>query len=319
MTDLETNPPAVARLNRPEAIRSYVAIGDSITEGMEDDSGPGGEYRGFADRLAEHLGTITPDFRYANLGVRGRRMRHIFGEQLDQTLEWKPDLVTVMAGGNDVLRPGNDLDLLAEHFEWGIRRLRDAGIRVVILSGHDTGWIPVLRYYRGRIAVFSMHMRAVAERTGTEIVDLWALNALTDPRAWSEDRLHLNGAGHQIVAARIADLLGFPMGPPESWASPWSTPPQQLPRILRRRENRRWARQYLVPWLRRRAMGRSSGDGRLPKRPRLDYLHDEATRAEIARSLNGSRAHEPVYDSYTPGEKTPVNSPSGTKGPDPVD
>ncbi|WP_159943748.1 MULTISPECIES: SGNH/GDSL hydrolase family protein [unclassified Nocardiopsis] len=296
-----------------------MAIGDSFTEGMEDDSGPGGEYRGFADRLAEHLGTVTPDFRYANLGVRGRRMRHIFGEQLEQTLRWKPDLVTVFAGGNDVLRPGSDLDRLAEHFEWGIRQLRDAGLRVVILSGHDTGWIPVLRYYRGRVAVFSMHMRAVAERTGTEVVDLWALNALADPRAWSEDRLHLNGAGHQIVAARIADLLGFPMGPTEAWTDPWTTPPQQLPSILRRRQTRRWARQHLVPWLRRRALGRSSGDGRQPKRPHLDYLYDEATRAEIARAVAEGRVREAAYNGFDPVGSTPTSSPSGTKGPDPVE
>ncbi|WP_304450912.1 SGNH/GDSL hydrolase family protein [Nocardiopsis sp. YSL2] len=318
MTDLETNPPAAARANRPDTIRSFVAIGDSITEGMEDDSGPGGEYRGFADRLAEHLGSDVPDFRYANLGVRGRRMAHIFGEQLEQTVAWRPDLVTVLAGGNDVLRPGNDLDKLAEQFEAGIRLLCEAGIRVVIISGHDTGWIPVLRYYRGRIAVFSMHMRAVAERTGTEIVDMWALNALTDPRAWSEDRLHLNGAGHQIVAARIADLLGVPMGPRESWTDPWSTPPQQLPAILRRRENRRWARKYGVPWLRRRLMGRSSGDGRLPRRPELDYLHDEATRAEMTRAQQQRREGEPHYNGYAPADgSAATSSPSGTRGPGP--
>ncbi|WP_306368402.1 SGNH/GDSL hydrolase family protein [Nocardiopsis sp. CC223A] len=292
-----------------------MAIGDSITEGMEDDSGPGGQYRGFADRLAEHLGQVTADFRYANLGVRGRRMKHIFGEQLDRTLEWKPDLVTVLAGGNDVLRPGTRLDDIAEEFEQGIRRLCDAGIRTVIISGHDTGWIPVLRYYRGRIAVFSMHMRAIAERTGTEIVDMWALNALTDPRAWSDDRLHLNGTGHQIVAARIADLLGFPMGPRESWTDPWTTPPRQLPAILRRRENRRWARQHLVPWLRRRAMGRSSGDGLLPKRPELDYLNDEETRARIARAIAEGRSPlVPVEDAA----EQPTSSPSGVKGPEPL-
>ena len=291
-----------------------MAIGDSLTEGMEDDSGPGGQYRGFADRLAEHLGRMTPDFRYANLGVRGRRMRHIFGEQLDQTLEWKPDLVTVLAGGNDLLRPGTRLDDIAEEFERGIRSLRDAGIRTVIISGHDTGWIPVLRYYRGRIAVFSMHMRATAERTGTEIIDMWALNALTDPRAWSEDRLHLNGTGHQIVAARIADLLGFPMGPRKSWTDPWNTPPRQLPAILRRRENRRWARQHLVPWLRRRAMGRSSGDGLLPKRPELDYLNDEETRARIARDIAEGRSPLGPVDSTA----DPTSSPSGAKGPEPL-
>lgn len=265
-------------------IRSYMAIGDSLTEGL-DDPGPDGEYRGFADRLAEHLGSAAPGFRYANLAVRGRRMRHIFGEQLEQTLGCAPDLVTVHAGGNDILRPNADLDALAAEFERGIVRLRESGIRVVILSGHDTGWIPVLRVYRGRIAVFSMHLRAIAERTESDIVDLWAMDALNDPRAWSVDRLHLNAHGHRIVAARIADMLGRPMGSREMWARPWSRPPQQLPRILRRRENLRWAREHLVPWLSRRAFGRSSGDGRHPKRPELVELNP-GSKANSHRDAN---------------------------------
>jgi len=257
--------------SHPAVIRSYVAIGDSITEGL-DDPNPDGTYRGFADRLAEHLSTRTPGFRYANLAVRGRRIHHIFGEQLEQTLDFAPDLVTVHAGGNDVLRPNTDLDQLALRYERGIRRLLDAGIRVVMLSGHDTGWVPVLRVYRGRIAVFSMHLRAIAERNGVDIVDLWALDALNDPRAWSVDRLHFNSAGHQIVAARIAELLGHPIGPRELWTNPWPTPHVPLPRVLRRRETRQWALRYLVPWLGRRLMGRSSGDGLLPKRPQLTEL-----------------------------------------------
>nr|WP_082126595.1 SGNH/GDSL hydrolase family protein [Allosalinactinospora lopnorensis] len=268
------NPPEDAQAESPAVIRSYVAIGDSLTEGL-DDLGAAGKYRGFADRLAEHLGAAKPGFRYANLAVRGRRMRHIFGEQLEQTLACAPDLVTVHAGGNDVLRPNADLDALAAEFERGVFLLREAGIRVVVLSGHDTGWIPVLRVYRGRVAVFSMHLRAVAERTGSDIVDLWAMEALNDPRAWSVDRLHFNADGHHIVAARIAEILGHPMGPREIWARPWSTPPRQLPPILRRRENLRWVRQYLVPWISRRALGRSSGDGRLPKRPDLVELSRE--------------------------------------------
>ncbi len=265
------NPPGRAQAESPAVIRSYMAIGDSLTEGLED-VGPDGGYRGFADRLAEHLAEGVPGFRYANLAVRGRRMRHIAGEQLDSVLEQRPDLVTVHAGGNDVLRPNADLDGLAGRLEEAVRRMRAAGVRVVLLSGHDTGWVPVLRIYRGRIAVFSMHLRAIAERTGCDIVDLWSMAALNDPRAWSEDRLHFNGEGHRIVAARIAELLGRPMGPRELWADPWDTPTERLPKILRRREHRRWARTYLVPWLGRRALGRSSGDGRLPKRPHLEEL-----------------------------------------------
>lgn len=276
--ELSHRPPAA----RPAVIRSYVAIGDSLTEGL-DDPGPDGTYQGFADRLAEHLSTLTPGFRYANLAVRGRRIHHIFGEQLEQTLDFAPDLVTVHAGGNDVLRPNTNLDRLARQYERGIRRLLDAGIRVVMLSGHDTGWVPVLRVYRGRIAVFSMHLHAIAQRNGVDIVDLWALESLNDPRAWSVDRLHFNSAGHQIVAARIADLLGHPIGPRELWERPWATPYVPRPRILRRRETRRWAVRFLVPWLGRRLLGRSTGDGRLPKRPHLTELATGLLEAEEHR------------------------------------
>lgn len=274
VTVLETDPPGRSPgEDPPAAIRSLVALGDSFTEGLEDIA-PDGEYRGFADRLAEHLADLTPGFRYANLAVRGRRMRHIFGEQLEQTLEFAPDVATVHAGGNDVLRPNNDLDRLAAEFERGVRRLREAGIHVVILSGHDTGWIPVLRLYRGRIAVFSMHLRAIAERNGCDIVDLWSMAALNDQRAWSVDRLHFNDIGHRIVAARVAEVLGQPMGGPELWRQPWSEPAVVLPKVVRRQETLRWAYRYLLPWLGRRALGRSSGDGRMPKRPSLAPVDD---------------------------------------------
>ena len=53
-------------------IRSYVALGDSFTEGLDDPTAVGGGYRGWADRFAEHLAAIQPGLCYANLAVRGR-------------------------------------------------------------------------------------------------------------------------------------------------------------------------------------------------------------------------------------------------------
>lgn len=282
-------------------VRSLVAIGDSFTEGL-DDMGPDGEFRGFADRLAQHLAQNYCGFRYANLAVRGRRMRQICGEQVDQTLSMAPDLVTVHAGGNDVLRPNTDLDHLAAQFDAGICQLRAAGIRVVILSGHDTGWIPVLRAYRGRIAVYSMHLRAIAERHGCDIVDMWAMSALNDPRAWSVDRLHFNATGHSIVAARAAEVLGQPMGGPELWQSPWSAPAVVPPRAVRRRQTLRWTYEYLVPWIGRRAIGRSSGDGLAPKRPELTELATvSASRSDSAIASGGTA--EPASSRAMPDQQ----------------
>ncbi|HUG51138.1 MAG TPA: SGNH/GDSL hydrolase family protein, partial [Terrimesophilobacter sp.] len=92
----------------------YVAVGDSFTEGIgdPDPASPGG-YRGWADRVAEVLSEKTEDFAYANLAVRGRLLNRIMDEQIEPALALRPDLVTISAGGNDIIRPNTDPDDIA--------------------------------------------------------------------------------------------------------------------------------------------------------------------------------------------------------------
>ncbi|HEY3882863.1 MAG TPA: SGNH/GDSL hydrolase family protein, partial [Trebonia sp.] len=60
---------------------SFVALGDSFTEGLNDPA-PGGGFRGWADRLAGLLAAEYPGLRYANLAVRGKLLREIVAEQV---------------------------------------------------------------------------------------------------------------------------------------------------------------------------------------------------------------------------------------------
>jgi hypothetical protein len=61
----------------------FVALGDSFTEGVgdRDERLPNG-VRGWADRVAEKLAKARPGWRYANLAIRSKRLRHIINEQL---------------------------------------------------------------------------------------------------------------------------------------------------------------------------------------------------------------------------------------------
>ena len=63
---------------QPPGEASFVAIGDSFTEGLND-AAPGGGFRGWADRLAGLLAAEYPGLRYANLAVRGRLLRGRIG------------------------------------------------------------------------------------------------------------------------------------------------------------------------------------------------------------------------------------------------
>lgn len=83
----------------------YVALGDSFTEGVGDEEPdlPNG-VRGWADRVAEELARTNPGFEYANLAIRGRLLGQIVDEQLEPAIALQPDLVTISAGGNDLIR-----------------------------------------------------------------------------------------------------------------------------------------------------------------------------------------------------------------------
>ncbi|GAB3205013.1 SGNH/GDSL hydrolase family protein [Marinactinospora thermotolerans] len=255
-------------------IVSYVAIGDSFTEGMSDpypDSTavPTGRYRGWADRLAEHMADHIGEVRYANLAVRGKLIRQIVAEQLPRAIELRPDLVTICAGGNDIIRPGSDPDQVAEIFEGAIGRLRETGADVLIFTGFDTGFQPVMRRFRGKIATYNMHLRGIADRYGCQVVDLWSMKIFADRQAWDADRLHLSPEGHRRLALRVAEVLGLPAD--EDWNAPWPALPPMAWHVARQ-QDLHWAREFLVPWIGRRLTGRSSGDGIRPKRPNLERL-----------------------------------------------
>jgi lysophospholipase L1-like esterase len=242
-------------------------LGDSTAEGLDDPDGRGG-YRGWADRLAERLARGQDGLLYANLAVRGRTARAVREEQLGPALSMRPDVAVVAAGTNDLLRLRFDERAVARELEAMQTALVQGGATVVGFTLPDLGRvIPMARPLRGRVRAFARALAEASARSGALLVDFAAHPAAADPRFWSEDRLHANSLGHARIAEGLAHALGLPdasaawMAPlPAREAAPW---PVAL------RSEMAWARRHLVPWLVRHARGRSSGDGRSPKRPEL--------------------------------------------------
>jgi hypothetical protein len=68
----------------------------------------------------------------------------------------------------------------------------------------------------------------------------------------------MNARGHHRVAARVLDALG--VSAPEEW---WSLPDTESVRL----GGAAYYRAHVLPWVRRRLTGRSSGDDRVAKFP----------------------------------------------------
>ncbi|AJT62249.1 SGNH/GDSL hydrolase family protein [Streptomyces chattanoogensis] len=243
---------------------SFVAVGDSFTEGMSDGL-PDGSYRGWADLLAARLTALAPGFRYANLAVRGKLIGQIAGEQCGPAAAMRADLVTLVGGLNDVLRPKCDVERVCAQLADAAGQLAQGGGRLVLMRSPGREG-PVLERFRPRMERLFAEIDTLAARHGAVVVDLYASRALADPRLWADDRLHLNAEGHRRVAEAVWQALGLPA------ESDWDAP---LPAAAapgwgaRRAADLRFAREHLVPWIGRRLTGRSSGDGRPAKRPEL--------------------------------------------------
>jgi lysophospholipase L1-like esterase len=248
-------------------VRSFAAIGDSFTEGYGDYY-PDGSCQGWADRFARLLAESSPGLSYANLGIRGKLLHQVISEQVPQAIAMQPDLISLAAGGNDLLRPRVDPAALASSFEEAVIQLRPAADRVILFSGFELTGMPLMRLIRDKILAYNARIKEIAARHDCLHADLWSMHVLTDPRELCPDRLHLAPDGHRRVALYVAEIAGLTVT--EDWRTPLPPDPAGPPGWLRaRRQDLHWARAYAAPWVQRRLRGVSSGDDMLAKRPDL--------------------------------------------------
>lgn len=277
---------------------SFVAIGDSFSEGLVDlpetgaantEGAAGGgvhanragayettvPYVGWADRLAwamhrRRLGAGLGPLRYANLAIRGYRLHQILSEQLEPALEMRPQLLSLVGGGNDLLHVRTDPRDLALELEGAVVRAREAGADVLLCTGVDPVNSPFMRRSRGPVAVFNSYLWSVARRNGCYVLDQWGIPGLYQWAVWAPDRIHLRSRGHEYVAQAALEALGL-----GSDSYEWARDPGREPHrsaVARAAANATWLRDHAGPWLSRRLHGTSTGDSITAKRPRLEAL-----------------------------------------------
>jgi lysophospholipase L1-like esterase len=247
---------------------TFVAFGDSFTEGL-DDRRPDGTFRGWADLVAGELAASTPGFRYANLAVRGRRFQRIMNEQLPVVEAMAPSLATVSAGGNDIIGFRCDVPGLARSMHELLNRLAGAAGTVVVFTGFDPrGRLPMGRVLTTRAAAYNASVRSSANVFGAHVVDLWTMPRLYEPRMWAADRLHLSTDGHELIAEAVLDVLGVAPSPGDLVRQE----PVTRSWLADRRSDAQWASTYFAPWLGRKLRGRSAGDFVDPKLPELTAI-----------------------------------------------
>ena len=254
--------------------KRYVAVGDSLTEGLCDDSRQeSGEVRGWADRLAMLLigagqtGDIPKRLRYANLAVRSRTVADVLERQIPHALALRADLVTVLIGANDLALSGRHPERIADRLREGIVRLRDSGADVLIVTPFVAPW-PLLRILNRRTIRLAAQLRRTAAETGAMLLDFTQDPDRIDERMWAADRVHLSSYGHRVLSYRAAAMLGVPgageLGALDALMHD-DAPEVRISRI----STPAWIWEHVRPWAGRRLRGRTAGDGLSPKHSTL--------------------------------------------------
>jgi len=241
---------------------TYVALGDSLSEGIGDVPWPDGRPRGWTDRLAATLADHHDAVMYANLAVRGKRAGDVLAQQVGPANSLRPDLVTISAGGNDALRPSGDVAEVLDILSRIAAELADVAATTIVVKVPNLEGLSIPgRLLAGRIAELNAGIDQIADTHGVLVLTAPVGSVFEDLRAWSPDRLHLNALGHQRLARGAAHLLGLPERP--DWFAPLAgSPPRRTPWT-----EGRWVIEHLAPWIGRRLRGVSSGDGRIAKQP----------------------------------------------------
>jgi lysophospholipase L1-like esterase len=243
-----------------------VALGDSTVEGLMD-FGPGDSFVGWADRFAAQLSRHRPGLLYANLAVRGQTAREVRETQLEQALAMEPDVVLLVAGVNDLLKPRLSHEALREDLLTMFGRLHESGAKVLTFTMPDMARVaPLAALLRGRIAVLNEVVREAEASYGAVVVDFASEPLAGHPALWYDDRLHGNTEGHRRVATALSAAIGIT---DEDWRA--DPPPESVPAGLLRivvRETR-WVASHLAPWVWGRVRGEEYATGGRCKRPDL--------------------------------------------------
>ena len=249
-------------------LRSFVALGDSFTEGLEDDLGPDGRHLGWADRVAAALATHEGGLRYANLAVRGKVLDEVVDEQLPVALALRRTWCPSTPARTTCSGRGRDVAAVVARYDAAVGRLAAAGVQVLLFTVIERagGTGRTAARLAERFARFNVGVRRTAERTG----------------APGRRRRRRAGAAGPAAVARgpAAPGAGRPRAgggrrPGDARRRPTRTCSAARPAGggSRCRPGRaraagadvladvRWVRRYLAPWVGRRLRGVSSGDG----------------------------------------------------------
>jgi lysophospholipase L1-like esterase len=181
-------------------LRTYAAIGDSVTAGVGVDS----YVDSYPYRVAAALASSTQSgVKLVPFAIPGIRSEYVVGYFLEPVIASKPDIVTLLIGINDI--HGNvPKKVFRKHYEEIVRRLTQettAKIYVINLpyiGTNDLISFPYQYYFNWQTQQYNAIIKDLAEQYSVTYIDLYTSHSQysLDTKYYARDFFHPNTLGY---------------------------------------------------------------------------------------------------------------------------
>ncbi|SCN04052.1 Uncharacterized protein BCINRASA_02509 [Bacillus wiedmannii] len=188
--------------------KRFVAIGDSFTEGIGDEV-EGIALKSWVDHFVQ---LCENDIEYANFAKRGLVTKEIRSQQLEKALTFNPDLVSLIAGANDVLKGRWNHQEYKNEMEFMIDTLSKTDADIIIANLPDfTVRLPISsekkQVLKEQLLEANEIILSLSREYKLHHVDFWNHHLVNDNTLWSTDLIHPNSKGYVKVAELIFSSL----------------------------------------------------------------------------------------------------------------
>ncbi len=220
-TTFVIGPVCITRGEDPKdsTVIDIITLGDSITKGVRGGVTAEETFAAGLERTLQERGHAV---RVTNIGIGGERTDQALVRLEKDVLARRPKIVTIMYGTNDsyVDRGQTDSRITAEMYranlETLVRRLRDAGIRPVLMTEPRWGAAAAVNgageHPNVRLERYLKECRAVATALKVPLVDHYAHWTKAEAAGqnlgdWTTDQCHPNPAGHRVLLETMLPVI----------------------------------------------------------------------------------------------------------------
>lgn len=188
--------------------KHFVAMGDSFTEGIGDEV-DGVALQSWVVSFAELHET---ELKYTNLAKRGLISKEIREQQLEEALALQPDLVSLIAGANDILKGRFNRDEYEKDMAFMIDALSKSGASIIIGNLPDfTVRLPLpegkKEAVKAQLVETNEIIRSLSDKYKCYFIDFWDQSLSQDSSFWSQDLVHPNSRGYKEIGKLIFDRV----------------------------------------------------------------------------------------------------------------